>query len=98
MSKHYHDRQTMERLYQHLARADHELRDAQHFLARDSAEEAEMDLRDGSSPRSRGSQARRNDQPGEGEVPAGGTRGVNTQKPEAQEGAERSWWRRMFGG
>jgi hypothetical protein len=44
MSEHYHDRQTMERLHQHLARADHELRDAQHFLARDSAEKAEMDL------------------------------------------------------
>jgi hypothetical protein len=44
MSEHYYDRQTMERLHQHLARADHELRDAQHFLAPDSAEEAEMDL------------------------------------------------------
>jgi hypothetical protein len=44
MSKQHHDRQTMERLHQHLARADHELRDAQHFLAPDSAEEAEMDL------------------------------------------------------
>jgi hypothetical protein len=40
----YHDRQTMERLHQHLARADHELRDAQLFLAPGSAEEAEMDL------------------------------------------------------
>ena len=40
----YHDRQTMERLHQHLERADHELRDAQHFLAPGSAEEVEMDL------------------------------------------------------
>jgi hypothetical protein len=40
----YHDRQTMERLHQHLARADRELRDAQHFLASYSAEEVEMDL------------------------------------------------------
>jgi hypothetical protein len=40
----YHDRQTMERLHQHLARADRELRDAQHFFDPDSAEEAEMDL------------------------------------------------------
>jgi hypothetical protein len=40
----FHDRQTMERLHQHLARADHELRDAQHFLDLDAAEEAEMDL------------------------------------------------------
>jgi hypothetical protein len=40
----FHDRQTMERLHQHLARADLELRDAQHFLAPDSAEEAEMEI------------------------------------------------------
>jgi hypothetical protein len=40
----FYARQTMERLHQHLARADHELRDAQHFLDPDSAEEAEMDL------------------------------------------------------
>jgi hypothetical protein len=40
----FHDRQTMERLHQHLARADHELRDAQHFLDPAAAEEAEMDL------------------------------------------------------
>ncbi len=42
----YHDRQTMERLHQHLARADRELHDAQHFLAPGSGEEAEMDLVD----------------------------------------------------
>ncbi len=40
----HHDRQTMERLRNHLAGADNELRDAQHFLDRESAEEAEMDL------------------------------------------------------
>lgn len=40
----YHDRQTMERMHQHLAHADRELQDAQHFLDPDSAEEAEMDL------------------------------------------------------
>jgi hypothetical protein len=40
----YHDRQAMERLHQHLARADRELRDAQHFLDPGSAEEAEMDI------------------------------------------------------
>lgn len=34
----------MERLHQHLARADVELRDAQHVLNAGSAEEAEMDL------------------------------------------------------
>jgi hypothetical protein len=38
----FHDRQTMERLHQHLARADRELRDAQHFLDPHSDEEAEM--------------------------------------------------------
>jgi hypothetical protein len=37
-------RRTMERLHQHLARADVELRDAQHVLNAGSAEEAEMDL------------------------------------------------------
>jgi hypothetical protein len=40
----YHDRQTMERLHQHLARAERELRDAQHFLDSGSAEKAETDL------------------------------------------------------
>jgi hypothetical protein len=40
----YHDRQTMERLHQHLAHADRELRDAQHFFDRESAEASEMDL------------------------------------------------------
>jgi hypothetical protein len=40
----FHDRQTMERLHQYLARADHELRDAQHLLDPGSAEESEMNL------------------------------------------------------
>jgi hypothetical protein len=40
----YHDTQTMERLREHLARADRELQDAQHFLDSGSAEAAEMDL------------------------------------------------------
>jgi hypothetical protein len=44
MTDQYHDRQTMERLHQHLARADRGLRDAQHFFDPDSAEGAEMDL------------------------------------------------------
>jgi hypothetical protein len=44
MTEQHHDRQTMERLHQHLARADLELRDAQHVLAPDSDEEAEMDI------------------------------------------------------
>jgi hypothetical protein len=34
----------MERMHQHLARADRELREAQHFLDPGSAEEAEMEL------------------------------------------------------
>ena len=40
----HHDRQTMERLRNYLARADNELREAQHFLDPESAEEAEMDI------------------------------------------------------
>ena len=40
----FHDRHTMERMREHLARADSELEAAQHFLAPDSAEEAEIDL------------------------------------------------------
>jgi hypothetical protein len=40
----FYDRRTLERLHQHLARANLELRDAQQFLSPDSAEEAEMDI------------------------------------------------------
>ncbi len=40
----HRDRRTMERLREHLAGADRELRDAQHFLDPGSAEQAEMDL------------------------------------------------------
>jgi hypothetical protein len=40
----YHDRHTMERMREHLVRADGELEAAQHFLDAGSAEGAEMDL------------------------------------------------------
>ena len=40
----HHDRQSMERLRERLARADSELEAAQHFLAPHSAEESEMDI------------------------------------------------------
>jgi len=40
----HHDRQTMERLRNYLSRADSELRDAQHFLNPESAEEVEIDI------------------------------------------------------
>ena len=40
----FHDRQTIERLHQHLARADRELRDAQHFVDPGSSAAAEMDI------------------------------------------------------
>jgi hypothetical protein len=40
----HHNRRTMERLRENLARADHELRDAQHFLAPQSTEASEMDI------------------------------------------------------
>ena len=40
----HHDRQTTERLREHLVRADNELRDVQHFLDPRSAAKAEMDI------------------------------------------------------
>ncbi len=40
----HHDRNTMERMREHLARADSGLESAQHFLDPGSAEGAEMDL------------------------------------------------------
>ncbi len=40
----HRDKHTMERLCEHLARADSELETAQHFLDPGSAEGAEMDL------------------------------------------------------
>ena len=40
----HRDIRTMERLREHLARADNALRDAQHFLDPGSAEQAEIDL------------------------------------------------------
>ncbi len=40
----YHRSQTLERMREHLARADKELEAAQHFLDPGSAEESEMDL------------------------------------------------------
>jgi hypothetical protein len=40
----YHDRRTMERMREQLARADNELRTAQHSLDPGSAERVEMDL------------------------------------------------------
>jgi hypothetical protein len=40
----YHDRHTMERMREHLVRADDELVAAQHFLDPGSAERTETDL------------------------------------------------------
>ena len=40
----YHERRTMERMREQLARADNELGTAQHFLDPGSAEGVEMDL------------------------------------------------------
>jgi len=44
----YHEgrqtRQTMEQMHQHLARAERELNDVQHFLDPGSAEATEMDI------------------------------------------------------
>ena len=40
----FQDRQTIEQLHQHLARAERELQDAQHFLDPGSSAAAEMDI------------------------------------------------------
>ena len=40
----HHRRQTLERMREHLSRADNELEAAQHFLDPGSAEASEMDL------------------------------------------------------
>jgi hypothetical protein len=40
----HHDRRSMERLREHLARADSELKAAQHFLDPRPAEETERDI------------------------------------------------------
>lgn len=42
--KEHHHRRTLERLRENLARADNDLREAQHFLDPQSSEEAEKDL------------------------------------------------------
>jgi hypothetical protein len=44
MTEQHHNRQTMERLHQHLARADRELQDAQHILEPGSDEKSEEDM------------------------------------------------------
>jgi hypothetical protein len=88
----FHDKQTMERLHQHLARADLELRDAQHVLDPGSAEESEQDLvHDVAAARLAVTSAlekvrSRLGVPGPQRPP---------QPPQPQ---QRSWWRRIFGG
>jgi hypothetical protein len=106
----FYDRQTMERLHQHLARADLELRDAQHVLAPDSAEEAEMDIVHAVSAARLGvttALERVRTQLGVPE-PRETPSQEATEQPERagsrpttaspQEGSQRPWWRRMFGG
>jgi hypothetical protein len=89
-------RQTMERLHQHLARADLEMRDAQHVLDPGSAEESEMDLaHDVAAARLAVTSAlakvrSRLGVPGP-EHPSNG--GPQT----ASEPQQRSWWRRLLG-
>ena len=83
------DRQTMEQVHQHLARADVELRDAQHVLDPDSAEKSERDLaRDVGAARRAVTSALEKVRVRLG-VPG------PQRPPEPQ---QRSWWRRMFGG
>ena len=84
-----HDRQTMEWLHQHLARADLELRDAQHVLDPVSAEESEKDLvHDVAAARLAVTSALEKVRARLG-VPG------PQRPPEPQ---QRSWWRRIFGG
>ena len=84
-----HDRRTVERLHQHLARADVELRDAHHVLDPNSAEKSERDLaRDVAAARRAVTSALEKVRSRLGV--AGPQR-----PPEPQ---QRSWWRRMFGG
>jgi hypothetical protein len=84
-----HDRRTMERLHQHLARADIELRDAEHVLDPDSAEKSERDL-----AREVGA-ARRAVTSALEKVRSRLGVASPQSPPELQ---QRSWWRRMFGG
>ena len=84
-----HDRQTMEQLHQHLARADFELRDALHVLDPDSAEKSERDLaRDVGAARRAVTSALEKVRSRLGVA--------SPQRP--PEPQQRSWWRRMFGG
>ena len=83
-----HDRQTMERLHQHLARADVELRDAQHVLDAGSTEKSKRDL-----ARDVGAASRAVTSALEKVRARLGVPGSRT-SPEPQ---QRSWWRRYFG-
>jgi phage shock protein A len=100
-----YDRQTLERLHQHLARADLELRDAQHVLNADSAEESEMNLgHDVAAARLAVTSAlervrSRLGLPSPSEAtPQPGRVEPQSAVEDAQEGAQpRPWWRRIFG-
>jgi hypothetical protein len=105
----FYDRRTLERLHQHLARADLELRDAQHVLAPDSDEEAETDIVHAVSVARLGvttALERVRTQlgvPGPRETPSEATEQPEREEPrpagrEAQSGtARRPWWRRVLG-
>jgi hypothetical protein len=109
MTQFYERRRTMERLHQHLARADLELRDAQDFLAPDSDEEVEMDIVHAVSAARLGvTTALERVRTQLGVPDPRETLSEATEQPEraesrparreAQSGtARRSWWRRMFG-
>ena len=87
MTEQHDNRQTMERLHQHLARADRELQDAQHILDSDSSEKSEKDMvRAVAAARLAVMTAldRVRDRLG---VPLSNT-------PGPREGSQRPWWRR----
>jgi hypothetical protein len=87
MTEQHHNRQTMERLHQHLARADRELQDAQHILDPGSDEKSEEDMVHAvASARLAVTTAldRVRDRLG---VPRSNT-------PGPQKGSQRPWWRR----
>jgi hypothetical protein len=105
----FYDRRTLERLHQYLARADLELRDAQHVLAPDSDEEAETDIVHAVSVARLGvttALERVRTQlgvPGPRETPSEATEQPEREEPrpagrEAPSGmARRPWWRRVLG-
>ncbi len=96
MTEQHHDRQTMERLHQHLARADRELRDAQQILDPGSDERSEEDLVHAVAAARLAVTTALDRVRGRLGVPQPNTPGPQegSERPEAR----RPWWRRVFRG